>query len=457
MTVGAGLVAVRPWLLGSWVLLTAWVTAASFRADAGEVWGFSGLAALVALLVVSLLLHLGSKRQIMRGWSALSGRWLAVPMLTAITILVVSSMLAPDISLLARVGLALGAGLVPASVLPLVGRTALRMRLAAWGAAIAHLGAALVVVGISGAAAFASDTRVVARAGERIEIGPWLVEYRGVKPVAGPDFTAIEAELRATRGDGVSVLRPQARTMISPAVERSAQAATTVWSGRLSTSLGEAREDGWSIDLRWAPFVTLGWLGGGLMAIGGLIALAGLRGPWPAVAALALALALVGFGLRDWTGRGGQPQPAAKPNESASLVEARGAFLGQFHRTSHWLIISDSYASRGQTQNAATILQSAIRAHPRDYALWLGLGNALTDHAKRLTPAARLAFARSAKLAPSSPAPGYFLGLAKARSGDPEGALADWNKILADAPATASWRPLVEDQIATIEGLPFDR
>ena len=45
--------------------------------------------------------------------------------------------------------------------------------------------------------------------------------------------------------------------------------------------------------------------------------------------------------------------------------------------------------------------------------LWVGLGNALADHAGTMTPAAELAFARAAELAPGYPAPPFFLGLAK--------------------------------------------
>lgn len=411
MITHARLAVVRPWLLGVWVLLTAWIAAESYRHDSGERWGTGGLTALVAWLGVSLLLHLGGRRWAARRRNDWLGR----------------------------------------SFVPLFGRNLHRIRLTAWGAAIAHLGAALAVLGVTGAAVFTSETRVVVQAGDRIEVGQWLIEFRGVKPVAGSDFTAIEAELRATRGDGVHVIRPQARALNAPAVETSPLSLIAVWNGRLATSLGQPQDDGWSIRVRWMPFVTLGWLGASLMAIGGMIVLAGLRGIWPALATLALALAMIGVTLRGLPHRSTPVPSKAAPDAPPSLVEERGAFLGQFNRSSHWLIISDSYASRGETRDAAGILQSAIRAHPRDYALWLGLGNALTDHAGRLTPAARFAFARSAELAPTSPAPGYFLGVAKKRSGDPEGALADWQKVLAEAPADASWRPLVEDQVARIQ------
>ena len=64
--------------------------------------------------------------------------------------------------------------------------------------------------------------------------------------------------------------------------------------------------------------------------------------------------------------------------------------------------------------------------------MWVGLGNALVDHAGTLTPAGELAYRRAAELAPGHPAPRFFLGLALARSGDRAGAVAMWRQILAE-------------------------
>jgi len=44
------------------------------------------------------------------------------------------------------------------------------------------------------------------------------------------------------------------------------------------------------------------------------------------------------------------------------------------------------------------------------------------------------------------------LCLGTGRSGDPKDAIALWRQILAEAPADASWRPVVEDAIAALEG-----
>ena len=55
--------------------------------------------------------------------------------------------------------------------------------------------------------------------------------------------------------------------------------------------------------------------------------------------------------------------------------------------------------------------------------------------------------ARAADLAPGYPAPSFFLGLAEARSGNPEEAVRLWREILATAPPDASWRPMIEEGV----------
>jgi cytochrome c-type biogenesis protein CcmH len=46
------------------------------------------------------------------------------------------------------------------------------------------------------------------------------------------------------------------------------------------------------------------------------------------------------------------------------------------------------------------------------------------------------------------------MGLALARSGDHDGALSLWKGVLADAPANAEWRPVVEDAVAALQAPP---
>ena len=199
-----------------------------------------------------------------------------------------------------------------------------------------------------------------------------------------------------------------------------------------------------------------GWIALGLLfaaAFGGLWLL-GVRGALLQVAAAALFLGSAGYALQGRPGLPGAARSSAAFEPPIPLTRMRHAFFGQFTGAESWLRISEALASRGNTEDAVGALRSAVREHPDDPSLWIGLGNALVDHARGLTPASQFAYERAAELAPGHPAPAFFMGLALARSGDRASAVALWKEILARAPADAEWRPLVEDAVAALEEPP---
>jgi cytochrome c-type biogenesis protein CcmH/NrfG len=184
----------------------------------------------------------------------------------------------------------------------------------------------------------------------------------------------------------------------------------------------------------------------------GILRLCGVRGPLLQICAAALLFGAAGYAVQGRPDLEGAPRSETDKRPAIPLTTLRHAFFGQFTGAESWLLISEGYASRGQTADAAGVLRSAVRERPGNVALWIGLGNALVDHAQAITPAAELAYRRAAELAPGHPAPRFFYGLALARSGDRAGALMLWNSALAEAPADAGWRPYVEDAIAALGG-----
>ena len=188
-----------------------------------------------------------------------------------------------------------------------------------------------------------------------------------------------------------------------------------------------------------------------LVALGlGAFRLLGLRGAMLQLAAAALLIGAAGYALQGRSGLPGAAPQAAAARQAIPLGNARRAFFGELGGSSHWLMMSDAMAGRGKTADAAGILRSAVREHPRDPLLWIGLGNALVDHVGVLTPAAQLAYERAVELSPGHPAAPFFYGVALARSGDRAGAVKLWRQILSEAPANATWRPLVEDAVAAL-------
>jgi cytochrome c-type biogenesis protein CcmF len=204
------------------------------------------------------------------------GRRLTVPALLSATVLALTLFAVPEIGWLPRLGLVVAAWLAPASLLPLLARNPFRMPLATWGMAVAHLGVAVAIAGMASDSAFTREKLAAARLGETLAVGPWLIKLQAVSPAVGPNWTALEAELRASRGDGVLILRPQTRFFTDPPTETNEAAIDTLLGGQLYTVLGKPDGQGrWQLRLWWKPFVTLIWLGGALIALGGALALGG--------------------------------------------------------------------------------------------------------------------------------------------------------------------------------------
>jgi len=201
---------------------------------------------------------------------------LTIPALLGVAALAMSIILSRDTGLLPRLGFGVAAFLAAAAILPLVRRNPLRAPLATWGMVVAHFGIAVALAGMAANAAFTSERLAIARPGERLTVGPWLVQLQDVTPTAGKNWTAIEGQLQASRGSGPIILKPETRYFSDPPTETNEAAIETFWNGQLYTVIGKSDPSGgWQLRLWWKPFVTLIWSGGALIAFGGALALLG--------------------------------------------------------------------------------------------------------------------------------------------------------------------------------------
>ena len=201
---------------------------------------------------------------------------LQIPALLGAAALVMTIIVAPVMHILPRLGFMVAIYLLGASILPLVRRNPLRAPLATWGMVVAHFGIAVALIGMAANAAFTNERLAVAQPGEILTVGPWQVQLRDVTPTAGKNWTAVEAELDASRGSGIVTLKPQSRYFTDPPTETSESAIRTFWNGQLYTIVGKPDPSGgWQLRLWWKPFVTLIWAGGALIALGGALAMFG--------------------------------------------------------------------------------------------------------------------------------------------------------------------------------------
>jgi cytochrome c-type biogenesis protein CcmF len=226
-------------------------------------------------LVLAVLVAIGP----LLNWRRDSGeklKRLVIPALLGVTVFAVLLFMPPGGYLLSKIGLGVAAMLAIASFLPLAGRKLRRTPHTTWGMVIAHFGVAVALAGMAGSTLLTREVLVAAQPGDRVQAGPWLVEFHSVMPISGPNWTAMEGELRATRGGGVKILRPQVRFYTDPPTETNEAAIETVLSGQLYTVMGKATGDGrWQLRLWWKPMITLLWLGAALIALGGLLSLGG--------------------------------------------------------------------------------------------------------------------------------------------------------------------------------------
>ncbi len=173
-------------------------------------------------------------------------------------------------------GLSLAAGLAVASVAPLWKRNLRRTPMFTYGMVLAHLGIAVSLAGMASDSAFTKETLVAVRAGEAARVGPYSVTLDGISPVIGENWSALEAQLTATRGDDSTRLHPQLRFFANPPTSTNESAILTALDGQLYTVLGQPDGQGrWQLRLWWKPFVTLIWFGGVLIALGGALSLVG--------------------------------------------------------------------------------------------------------------------------------------------------------------------------------------
>lgn len=183
---------------------------------------------------------------------------------------------------------------------------------------------------------------------------------------------------------------------------------------------------------------------------GGLWFAGKLRGAALQVTLAALMLGAAGYALQGRPDLAGSPRKGGLDRPAVPLTEARQAMLGTFTASERYLLIADSFARRGNTTEELGAIRAGLKSNPNSLALRIGLANALVDHAQMMTPAAELAFGQARQIAPRHPAPLFFEGLAKARSGDLEQGLALFRAALARTPEGTSYRPMIEQGVAMV-------
>lgn len=169
----------------------------------------------------------------------------------------------------------------------------------------------------------------------------------------------------------------------------------------------------------------------------------------------ALLLGVAGYAWQGSPSLGGSPTPPkpAAEQPGKDFPKSPEGMVAKVGSDADVLTAAQNLHDRGLDAYAIATLRAALNQRPSSADLWVGLGNALITYSDGLiSPAARLAFERAAKLSPTHPGPPYFLGLAYAQAGQFEQAIAIWQALLDRTPERAPWRRELEQRLAEVRG-----
>lgn len=107
-----------------------------------------------------------------------------------------------------------------------------------------------------------------------------------------------------------------------------------------------------------------------------------------------------------------------------------------------WLLLGRSYAVLRRFDDAAAAYRRADGLQPDDPGIMTALGEALVLAADGMvTPEAETVFRRAHALDGGLPGPRFYMGLARAQAGDPQGAYGIWLALAGDSEPDAPWLP----------------
>jgi len=189
---------------------------------------------------------------------------------------------------------AVAAWLIGASLLDIRRRKGARA--SAFAAALAHAGLGISLLGVAGTTAWRSELLTVMAPGQTAIVGPYTLRFDGVTQEKGPNYVADRAHVALMDGGKVkAMLQPENRFYPAEGQDMSDTAIRTTGLRDLYLALGDDRGGGrYALRAYVSPLAPLIWLGGLVMALGGILSLWGRirvkeAEPKPAAPAVALA------------------------------------------------------------------------------------------------------------------------------------------------------------------------
>jgi cytochrome c-type biogenesis protein CcmF len=138
----------------------------------------------------------------------------------------------------------------------------------------AHLGVAVMLVGIGLSSYFSAEKSVILEQGQSVDLAGYDFVFIGSSAVTGPNFIGQEVEISVLKaGVEIEVLHPQRRIYTASGTPSTEMAIDAGILRDLFITLGEEKQAGaWSMTIYVKPFIQWIWLGTIFMVFGGTLA-----------------------------------------------------------------------------------------------------------------------------------------------------------------------------------------
>ncbi|MBM3503639.1 MAG: heme lyase CcmF/NrfE family subunit [Alphaproteobacteria bacterium] len=165
---------------------------------------------------------------------------------------------------------------------------------AALGAAIAHAGVGVLILGITGSLAWETERLEAMKPGQSVEFAGYTAVFDGARPARGPNYDAIRGTFRIYQDNAlIAVMEPETRRFANPPMATTEAAIRPRFGGDIYIAMGESTGDGgFAARLYRKPMIHWIWSGALIMVLGGLLSLSDRRHRVGAPARRAAAAAL---------------------------------------------------------------------------------------------------------------------------------------------------------------------
>jgi cytochrome c-type biogenesis protein CcmF len=151
---------------------------------------------------------------------------------------------------------------------------------AAFGTTLAHMGVAILVVGVVAGSAWRVERAQVMKPGDALTVQGYAIVFDGMSEVQGPNYSAQRGAFRVLRGERlIGTLAPEKRFYPVQGMPTTEAAIRSSASGDLYLTLGDpdTPSGGMAVRVYLNPFVPWIWLGALIMVAGGALSLSDRR------------------------------------------------------------------------------------------------------------------------------------------------------------------------------------